>query len=116
MTVFSKDRDILKYEAVLFSELYFSWQVLCEGTGASLSGTTFSKASEDFVAAGVEAGGVIYLRDVSGQPDGAYEIVSVDSATQLTVSVLRADDEDSAIAPAAGSDISWELRMPSTQP
>ena len=59
MLFFSSDRDILKHEAVLFSDLYFPWQVLCEGTGGQLSNTSFTVASEDFVSAGVSAGGVI---------------------------------------------------------
>ena len=108
MLVFSKDVDILRYEAVMFSELHFPWQVLCEGDGGQLSGTTFSKTGEDFVTAGVEAGGVIYLKS-SGGLDGAYEIVSVDSATSLTVSVVRADETASAVSPGSGSDISYRI-------
>jgi hypothetical protein len=108
MLVFSKDVDILRYEAALFGELHFPWQVLCEGTGGALSGTTFSKTGENFTAAGVQTGGVIYLQDSSGL-DGAYEIVSVDSATILTVSVARADEDGSAVSPGAGSDVSYRV-------
>ena len=108
MLVFSKDVDILRYEAALFGELHFPWQVLCEGSGGALSGTTFSKTGEDFTAAGVQAGGVIYLQDAGGL-DGAYEIVSVDSATSLTVSVVRADEDGSAVSPGAGSDVSYRV-------
>ena len=108
MLAFSNDVDILKYEAVLLGELYFPWQVLCEGIGGQLSGTSFSKTGEDFVTAGVTAGGVIYLQSGDGL-DGAYEIVSVDSATSLTVSVLRTDNESSAISPGSGSDVSYRV-------
>ena len=108
MLYFSKDVDILRYEAGLFGELHFPWQVLCEGTGGALSGTTFSKTGENFTAAGVQTGGVIYLQDSSGL-DGAYEIVSVDSATSLTVSVARADEDGSAVSPGAGSDVSYRV-------
>ena len=51
MAVFSQDRDILKHEAILFSKLYFPWQVLCEGKDGVLSGTTsasFTLGSESF--------------------------------------------------------------------
>ncbi len=109
MLAFSNDVDILRYEAVLFSDLHFGWQVLCEADGGTLSGTVFSKQGEDFVSAGVGAGGVVYLRSQDGTLDGAYEIVSVDSATELTVSVLRADGQASAVGPGDASDVSYRV-------
>jgi hypothetical protein len=109
MTAFSNDRDLLKYEAAVFADLHFPWQVLCAGDGGALSGTTFTKAGEDFAAAGVQAGGVIYLRSGDGSVDGAYEIVSVDSATQLTVSVLRGDDEAAGVAPPHGDALHYRV-------
>lgn len=109
MLSFSRDADILRFEPELFGALYFPWQVLTSGDGGELSGTTFTKTGENFVSAGVSAGGVIYLRGSEGKPDGAYEIVSVDSETQLTVSVLRSDEESSAVAPPGGSNISYRV-------
>lgn len=109
MLAFSSDRDILKHEAVLFSTLYFPWQVLCEGTNGELNGTSFSADGTDFVSANVSAGGVIYLRGDDGQIEGSYEIVSVDSATELTVSVLRADETESAIAPSSGDNVTYRV-------
>lgn len=109
MVSFSNDVDILKYEPVLFGELHLPWQVLAAGTGGALSGTTFTAAGADFVAAQVAAGGVAYLRSADGSLDGAYEIVSVDSTTQLTVSVLRSDSADPAVAPPSGTDISYRI-------
>ncbi len=106
---FSDDVDIVKYEPALFGELHLPGQVLAAGTGGVASGTTFSCSGADFVAAGVSAGGVIYLEPAAGSPAGAYEIVSVDSATQLTVSVVRADSQQQAVAPPAGSDISFRI-------
>ena len=44
-----------------------------------------------------------------GTLDGAYEIVSVDSATQLTISVLRADGEGSAVGPGDATDVSYRV-------
>ena len=108
MLVFSKDVDILRYEPILFGQLCFGGQVLCEGSGGALSGTGFSKSGEDFISSGVAAGGVIRLQDSSGL-DGVYEIVSVDSATSLTVSVLRVDDEAAAVSPPSGSDVSYRI-------
>lgn len=109
MVCFSKDVDILKYEPVLFGELHLGWQVLVSGTGGTLSGTTFTANDADFVSAQASAGQVIYLQSSEGLLDGAYEIVSVDSATQLTVSVLRADSGGNAVAPPGATDISYRI-------
>ncbi len=109
MTKFSSDVDVLKYEPVLFGELHLPWQVLASGTGASLSGTTLSAPEADFIASGVEAGSVVYLKSSDGLLDGAYEVVSADSATQLTVSVVRSDPSDTLIAPAAASEIEYRV-------
>ncbi len=109
MVNFSNDADILKYEPILFGELHLPGQVLAAGTGGALSGTTFTASGADFVSAQVPAGGVIYLQSADGSLDGAYEIISVDSATALTVSVIRADSGDDVIAPAAATDISYRI-------
>jgi hypothetical protein len=109
MVSFSNDADILKYEPILFGELYMPWQVLAEGSGGTLSGTAFTSAGVDFVAAQVAAGGVIYLESENESLDGAYEIVSVDSQTQLTISVIRADSQSEAIAPPPAEDISYRI-------
>jgi hypothetical protein len=109
MVTFSDDADILKYEPILFGELHLPWQVLATGTGASLSGTTLTASSVDFIAAQVQAGGVVYLQSADGSLDGAYEIVSVDSATQLSISVVRADSTDTAVSPPAATNISYRI-------
>jgi hypothetical protein len=109
MIRFSNDADILKYEPVLFGELHLPGQVLTIGTGGTLSGTTFVDAEGDFVNSQVSGGGAVYFRSADGLLDGVYEIVSVDSATELTVSVIRADAEGDAIAPPAGTDVSYRI-------
>ncbi len=109
MAKFSSDVDILKYEPVLFGELHLRSQVRAAGSGAVLSGTTLTAGDADFVSAAVQAGGVVYLRSDDGALDGAYEIVSVDSATQLTVSVLRANPENGPVAPPAAEDVSYRI-------
>lgn len=109
MAKFSNDVDILKYEPILFGELHLSSQVLAAGTGGTLSGTTLTAGGENFISASVAAGGVIYLQSADGLLDGAFEIVSVDSTTQLTISVVRADSDDEAIAPPASNDISYRV-------
>lgn len=109
MVKFSSDVDILKYEPILFGQLHLSGQIVSQGTGGSISGVTFTASGADFVSAGVAAGSVIHLRSSDGVLDGGYEIISVDSATQLSVSVVRADSEDSAVAPPAGSSITYRI-------
>lgn len=109
MAKFSNDVDILKYEPILFGELHLSSQVLAAGTGGTLSGTTLTAGGENFIGSSVAAGGVIYLQSADGLLDGIFEIVSVDSTTQLTISVVRADSDDEAIAPPASNDISYRV-------
>jgi len=109
MVTFSDDVDILKYEPVLFGELHLSSQVMAAGAGGVLSGTIFTAADADFAGAGICEGQVINLRSADGVFDGVYEIISVDSATQLCVSVVRADVEDSAVAPQAATDVFYRI-------
>lgn len=108
MVRFSKDVDLLKWEPVLFVELMPASQTLCQGDDGVLSGTTFTSSGASFDDADVAAGQVIYLQD-SESLDGCYEIVSVDSATQLTISVLRLSTEDDPVAPPSGSEISYRI-------
>ena len=109
MVSFSKDVDILKYEPILFGELHLTGQVLATGTGGELDGTAFTASGADFISAQIAAGGVIYLQTADGLLDGAYEIVSIDSGTQLTISVVRSDSDDTAVAPPSASDISYRV-------
>jgi len=109
MCKFSNDADILKYEPVLFGKLHLPGQVSAAGTAGVLSGTTFTASGADFVSAQTSAGNVIYMQSADGVLDGAYEIVSVDSATQLTVSVVRADSDDEAVAPPAATNVSYRI-------
>jgi len=93
---------------VLFRELYLPSQTLAIGQDGELIGTVFSSESGAFDEVGIAAGHVIYLND-SDKLDGCYEVVSVDSATELTVSVVRMSAEDDAVAPPAGSGIDYRI-------
>lgn len=103
------DRNILKYEPALFGVNFMANQIIAAGTAGVLAGTTFQASGADFVSAQVEAGDCVYLKSADGTLEGVYEIVSVDSATQLCVSVLRADSEAAPIAPPAGSDATYRI-------
>jgi hypothetical protein len=109
MVKFSSDVDILKYEPILFGELYLPSQVLAKGEDGILNRTSFTADDADFVNASVAAGGVIYLKSEDGLLDGAYEIVSVDSATELTVSIIRTSGDDFSIAPPSATNISYRI-------
>ena len=109
MVCFSNDADILKYEPILFGELHQPQQVLAKGTGGTVSGTTFTASGADFVSSQVSSGSVIYLQSADGALDGAYEIISVDSATQLSISVIRPDSTKAAVAPPAATDVSYRV-------
>jgi len=109
MSKFCNDVDLLKWEPVLFRDLALVSQTLCQGSDGITSGTTFTSAGASFVNSGVAAGHVIYLRDSGNTIDGCYEIVSVDSATQLTLSVVRQVTDDTALAVPAGSSLSYSI-------
>lgn len=109
MVRFSNDVDLLKWEPVLFRDLALASQTLCTGSDGATSGTTFTSAGAAFTSSSIEAGQVIYLQDSTNTIDGCYEIVSVDSATQLTLSVVRQNTVDSAIAPPGGSNLSYRI-------
>jgi hypothetical protein len=109
MFTFSNDADILRYEPMLFGELHLPGQVLTAGTGGTVTGSTFTAVDADFISAQVSVGGVIHLQSADGTLDGAYEIVSVNSASQLTVSIIRTDVSDEPIAPPSAEDISYRI-------
>src|SRR5438874_1327243 len=81
---FCNDIDLLHWEPALLKDATFASQALLSGTG-NLAGTTFTISSGSFITTHVEAQQVIVL---SGTIAGTFPIASVDSATQLTISVL----------------------------
>jgi hypothetical protein len=96
------DRDILKYEPGLFGVNFPANQVIAAGTGGTLAGTTFAASGANFVSAQVEPGDCVYMKRADVNLEDVCEIVSVDSASQLCVSVLRADKESDPIPPLMG--------------
>lgn len=102
MAKFCSDVDLLKWEPALFYEADRPSQVLSQGSDGVKNGVTFSSATATFNDSGVAAGHVVHLRDSGGAVEGCYEIVSVDSQTQLTLSVVRAQSDGAAIALPTG--------------
>lgn len=110
MSMFCQDKDLLSIEPVVFIGGGLVGQVLVSGTDGALSGTTFTSAASDFHSAGIAAGMVLCTYLDNPAEGTAVEVVSVDSATQLTVSVLRADADADPIAPPAGSNLGFYIR------
>ncbi len=109
MNSFSNDVDILKYEPSLFGDLHFADQVLINGTGGQVEGAAFNAPDANFSNAKVSAGMATYLRSADNTIDGVFEIVSVNSAMQLAISVLRADGQDEAIALPNAEEVSYRI-------
>jgi hypothetical protein len=106
---FSSDRDLLVFEPRLFCDFALPAQTLACGADGVLSGTAFTTASGGLLAAGLAAGMVLTVRPTDG-PAAALEIVSIDSATNVTVSTLRADPAAPPLAPViGGSSLAWSV-------
>jgi len=84
MLTFCNDIDLLHWEPTILRDATFASQTLISGTG-NLAGSAFTIASGSLLAAHVAQNQVIVL---TGATAGCYPIVSVDGATQLTLSVL----------------------------
>ncbi len=110
MNIFCHDRDLLCIEPIVFLSGGFPAQELIHGTDGTLSATTFTSQTGNFVTAGIDSGMVLCTYSISPAEGCAWEIISVDSPTQLTVSVLRADTGGPAIAPSDGTNLSFHIR------
>jgi len=104
------DTDIAKVDAEVFSSAAFGAQVRCGGTNGIVAGTQFTASGVDFNASQVAAGCVIYLHSADGTIDGVFEIVSVIDSTHLTVSQIRTDSGDVAIAVGSASGLTWSIK------
>jgi hypothetical protein len=109
MVCYSRDVDILRYEPALFGELHLPSQVIMQASGGKLEGSKFTVGEADFVDGSVEAGGVIYLKSADGAIDGTYEIVSIESQRELTVSVVRAEGQEDIIEAGQGQEVSYRV-------
>jgi len=109
MFSFSSDVDLARYEPGVFGAWFLSSQVLYGGTNGIVAGTQFTASGVDFTAAQVAAGNVIWLESTDGVIKGAFEIVSVDDTTHLTVSVLRVSDTQAEIPVGSASGLTWRI-------
>lgn len=90
--MFATDRDLLALEPTVFRDIAWSSQRLVSGTSRINSGILkFDTIDGDCTSAGVMVGGVVVI----GQTP--YEILEVQSATELLVSVLRPSESGDQI-------------------
>ncbi|MFG0246717.1 MAG: hypothetical protein ACF8MF_11785 [Phycisphaerales bacterium JB052] len=94
--MFSQDRDLVVHEPGLMRDVGWAGQRRLSVQG-SVVGTQLTLASGSLEDAGVSAGHVVVFDDVT------LEIVSVDSVTTATVSLMRGDVSGAAVPPIAAS-------------
>ena len=82
--IFCTDIDLLHWEPNIFRDAAFASQTLLTGS-ATLAGTTLTIAAGSLIASNVPADSVVVL---AGTVAGSFPIVSIDSATVCTISVL----------------------------
>ncbi|RKY04069.1 MAG: hypothetical protein DRP56_10555 [Planctomycetota bacterium] len=104
------DIDVAKTDAEVFSSAAFGAQVRCGGTNGIVAGTQFTASGVDFNASQVSAGCVIALSSADGTIDGTFEIVSVIDSSHLSVSQIRTDSGDAAIAVGSASGLTWSIK------
>ncbi len=110
MNSFCQDRDLLGIEPVIFIGGGFPSQQISSGGDGAMSGTTFTSAGSNFTADGIAAGMVLCTHTGAPAEGSACEIISVDSQTSLTVSMLRGDTDAAATPPQAGTRLSFFVR------
>lgn len=98
--MYATDRDLLVIEPNLFRDYFWVGQRLTRGVG-SVSGTTLSIAAPEvaFDAANVGAGHVVCVNGVG------YEVTARLSATQLTISRVRAEGSTAIVPPSAATSV-----------
>jgi hypothetical protein len=108
MPNFSTDANLLKWEPAILRELALDHQCLARGSGASSQ--TFSVVAEaaGFKTARVAAGHVIHLRNDDQGIDGYYEVLSVESETELLAGMLGGRGDEWVPLPT-GTDLEFDI-------
>jgi hypothetical protein len=104
-----KDRDLLAMEPVLFLGRGQAAQILAAGADGEIAGGRFHCLTADFLQAGILPGMVLTVWTTTAGEGLAYEIVSVEAPTQMTISILRADDQGPALPPPAQTGLSFHV-------
>jgi len=88
MTNFSTDADLLKWEPSLMREIILDHQCLTKGESASSQTFAIVAAGGLFITSGVQIGHVIHLKNADQGVDGYYEVLSVESETELMAGLI----------------------------
>lgn len=111
MSEFCQDINILAVEPVAFLGGFFPPGIQPAGGNAgNISGILFTDINAAFVSAGVKAGMVLVTTQTIAEEGSAWEVISVDSETQLTISALRSKGLLTPLPPGDDSDLTWFVR------
>jgi len=108
MPNFSTDADLLKWEPALLREIALDHQCLARGSGASSE--TFSVVAETagFKTGKVGPGHVIHLKNDDQGINGYYEVLSVESETELLAGLVGGHGDEWVPLPA-GTDLEFDI-------
>ena len=109
MTNFSTDADLLKWEPALLREIVLDHQCLTHGDGASSQTFSVVAAGGLFVTSKVRAGHVVHLRNADQGVDGYYEILSVESETELMAGLVGGHGDEWVPLPTA-TDLEFRIQ------
>lgn len=98
MNQFCQDRDLLALEPAIFATETSPNRQLAAGNDGVLDGDTYSSATSDFIAAGVQKGMVLTTFADANSEGLCLEIIEV-SQTSMIVSMLRADTDFAPLPP-----------------
>ncbi|MBT3278760.1 MAG: hypothetical protein HN909_07745 [Phycisphaerales bacterium] len=108
MTLFCTDRDLLALEPLVFLQ-GSACQQFAAGDDGALAAGAFTSASASF-AASILPGMVLTTSATIPAEGTCCEILSVDSPTALSVSLLRTSSTDGPVAPPDATGLSWRVR------
>ncbi len=109
MTNFSTDADLLKWEPALLREIVLDHQCLTRGDGATSQTFTVTAADGQFVTSQVRPGHVVHLSNPDQGVDGCYEVLSVESETELMAAVVGSSGDDAVPLPSA-TDLGFRIQ------
>jgi hypothetical protein len=101
MTNFSTDADLLKWEPALMRELVLDHQCLTRGDGATSATFSVTATGGAFVTSRVRPGHVVHLSNPDQGVDGCYEVLSVESETELMAGLVGGRGDEWVPLPAA---------------
>jgi hypothetical protein len=101
MTNFSTDADLLKWEPALVREVVLDHQCLTRSEAAASQDFTVTAADGRFVTRQVRPGHVVHLSNPDQGVDGGYEVLGVESETELTAACIGTAGDAAVPLPTA---------------